>query len=80
MQWLTIPVLSPKVYLLIKHSLFSSHRVCISPPRQRSPSRVASLSPGSRPGGAGLRLACGLQGWSAAGAAGGGAVWPGRAA
>jgi hypothetical protein len=76
MQWLTIPALSPKVYLLIKHSLFSSHRVCISPPRQRSPSRVASLSPGSRPGGAGLRpsgLVSRWRGW-------GGAVWPGRAA
>src|SRR5713101_2350539 len=44
---------------------------CRSPSRSR-PSRAGSPSPGSRPVGAGLRLACCLQRWPAASAAGGG--------
>ena len=39
-----------------------AHRVCISPPQRRRPSRAASSSPGPRPGGAGRRLARGASG------------------
>jgi hypothetical protein len=41
-------------------------------PGRRRPSRAGSPSPGSRPGGAGLRLACCLQRWPAASATGAG--------
>jgi hypothetical protein len=49
----------------------ASLQPCRSPSRSRL-SRAGSPSPGSRPGGAGLRLACCLQRWPAASATGGG--------
>ena len=47
--------------------LFSSHRVCLSPPRQQPQPRRRAV-PGPRPGDAGLPSACNPQRWPAAGA------------